>query len=35
MAFTVTATQGGTGTSNGMYLLVKVLTNAAVTQNGA
>jgi hypothetical protein len=32
--FTVTATQGGTGTSNGMVLRVYVLTGTAATQNG-
>src|SRR5260221_4439997 len=36
MAFTVTATQGGTnGPANGMVLRVFVLTGAAATQNGA
>ena len=35
MAITVTASQGGTGTFNGIALTVKVLLNAAATQNGA
>lgn len=35
MALTVTATQGGSGTFNGIALTVRALTGAAVTQNGA
>jgi hypothetical protein len=34
-ALTVTATQGGTGTANGMALTVKVLTGTTTVQNGA